>query len=144
MLTNPFVGTWHLISNESKNAEGDVSHPFGKDATGHFIYTEDGHVACTIMGPDRTRFVAKDLRKGSLEDKQSAFDSYFAYCGTYDVAGDQVVHHLEQSLFPNWTGGNQERFFEFSGNQLILRTPPLAVGGAEQTLRVVWQRVTPN
>jgi hypothetical protein len=144
MLTNLFVGTWHLISNESKSAGGEVSCPFGKDATGHLIYTEDGHVACTIMGPDRARFVSTDIRAGNLEDKRAAFDTYLTYCGTYEVMGDKVVHHLEQSLFPNWTGGDQERFFQFSGNQLILRTPPLAVGGAERTLRVVWQRVTPR
>ena len=45
MSTNPFVGTWQLISNETKDASGEVSHPFGKDATGYVIYSEDGHMA---------------------------------------------------------------------------------------------------
>ncbi len=144
MAINPFVGTWRLISNETKEASGGTSHPFGKDATGYVIYTEDGHVALTIMSPDRGPFASADMRAGSLEDKGAAFDTYFSYCGEYEVKGDKVVHHLELSLFPNWTGGNQERFFQFSGDQLILRTPPLELGGEERTLRVVWQRVKPR
>ncbi len=144
MSTNPFVGTWRLISNETKDDSGEVSHPFGKDATGYVIYSEDGYVALTIMGPNRGNFPSADLRAGSLEDKQAAFDSYLTYCGTYEVIGDKVVHHLELSLFPNWTGGDQERLFQFSGDQLILGTPPLALGGAKRTLRVVWQRVRPS
>jgi len=144
MSTNPFVGTWRLISNETKNDSGEVSHPFGRDATGYVIYNEDGYVTFTIMGPNRSRFASADMRAGSLEDKRAAFDTYFAYLGTYEVKGDKIVHHVELSLFPNWTGGDQERFFEFSGDQLILRTPPLALGGAPRTLRIVWQRVKPR
>ncbi len=142
MSTNPFVGTWRLISNETKEASGETSHPFGKDATGCLIYTPDGHVALTIMGPNRGSFPSQDIRAGSLEDKQAAFDSYLTYCGTFEVMGDRVVHHLEQSLFPNWSGADQVRYFQFSGNRLILRTPPMAVGGAERTLYVTWQRAT--
>ena len=144
MSVNPFVGTWLLISNETKNDSGEVSHPFGKDATGYVIYNEDGYVTFTIMGPNRSRFASADMREGSSEDKRAAFDAYFAYCGTYEVKGDKVVHHLELSLFPNWTGGHQERLFQFFGDQLILRTPPLVLGGTERTLRVVWQRVKPR
>ena len=142
MSTNPFVGTWRLISNETKEPSGEISHPFGKDATGYVIYTQDGYLALTIMGPNRGNFSSADIRAGSLEDKQAAFDSYLTYSGTYEVTGDKVVHHIEQSLFPNWSGADQVRFFQFSGDRLILRTPPLAVGGAERTLYVTWQRAT--
>ena len=144
MSTNPFVGTWRLISFETVEASGETSYPYGKDATGYVIYNEDGYVTFTIMGPDRRRFASADMRAGSLEDKRAAFDTYFAYLGTYEVKSDKVVHHVELSLFPNWTGGDQVRFFEFSGDLLILRTPPLALGGPERTLRVVWQRVKPR
>ena len=144
MSTNPFVGTWRLVSNETIEASGETSHPFGKDATGYVIYNEDGYVTFTIMGPNRSRFASADMRAGSLEDKRAAFDTYFAYLGTYEVKGDKVVHHVELSLFPNWIGGDQERFFQFSGDQLILCTPPLALGGAARTLRIVWQRVKPR
>ena len=84
------------------------------------------------------------MRAGSLEDKRATFDTYFTYSGTYEVRGDKVVHHLELSLFPNWTGGDQEPSFQFSGDQLISGTPPLALGDTERTLRVVWQRVKPR
>ena len=144
MSTNPFVGTWRLISNETKNDSGEVSHPFGKDATGYVIYNEDGYVALTIMGPNRSRFASADIRAGSLEEKLAGFDTYLSYCGTYEVKGDRVVHHIELSLFPNWRGADQERFFQFSGDQLVLRTPPMPVGGVERTVQLIWQRATPR
>ncbi len=144
MSTNPFVGTWRLIANETKNAQGEVSHPFGKEATGYLMYDPEGYMSVTIMAPNPARFASSDIRAGSPEDKRAAFDTYIAYCRTYEVKGDKVVHHGELSLFPNWTGGDQERFFQFSGNQLILCTPPLTVGGADLIMQLVWQRATPR
>ena len=50
------------------------------------------------------RAVPPQPERGPAEaNKQAAFDSCFAYCGTYDVVGDHVVHHLEQSLFANYS-----------------------------------------
>jgi hypothetical protein len=47
-----------------------------------------------------------------------------AYCGRYEVHGDHVVHHIEQSLFPNWVGTSQKRFIELEGDRLTLTTDP--------------------
>lgn len=142
MSTNPFVGTWRLVSGEIKTARGEVSHPFGKDPTGYLIYTEDGYVAVAIMSANRASFASADIRAGSSEEKLAAFDTYLSYCGTYEVKDDKVVHHIKVSLFPNWSGADQERFFQFSGNQLTLRTPPMKVEGVEQTAQLIWQRAT--
>jgi Lipocalin-like domain len=57
------------------------------------------------------------------------FSTYLAYCGRYEVEGDVVVHHIEMSLFPNWVGGDQRRQSELSGDKLVLRTPPMELGG---------------
>jgi len=57
------------------------------------------------------------------------------------VAGDSVYHHIEVSLFPNWIGDKQERFFEFDGNRLTLSTPLQLVGGMMLSSHLVWERV---
>jgi len=63
--------------------------------------------------------------------------------GTYKVLADRVIHRVQCSLLPNWSGTDQERFFEFAdgGERLTLRTRPMLAGGVEQTLVAVWERV---
>ena len=136
-----FVGTWRLVSFEFRTMAGQVNYPYGKDAIGYVIYSQDGYVAFTVMSANRPQFASADIAAGSSEEKAAAVDTYFSYCGTYKVRGDRVIHHLEVSLFPNWIGGDQERIFEFKDNRLILRTPPLPWGGREQTGMVTWERV---
>jgi Lipocalin-like domain len=54
MPANPFVGTWRLVSAETKTASGEFSHPLGKDATGYLIDSSDGYpvrVALTCLRP---------------------------------------------------------------------------------------------
>jgi Lipocalin-like domain len=63
-----------------------------------------------------------------------------SYSGRYEFRGDSVIHHVELSLFPNWSGVDQERLVEVTGNRLTLRTKPLLLGGIEQSARVVWER----
>jgi|GEM_PF-231146 len=136
-----FIGAWRLISFEFRSKDGQVSYPFGEDAVGYIIYSQDGYVSITVMSANRPDFASGDITGGSIEEKISAVDTFFSYCGRYEVRGDRVIHHLEVSLFPNWIGADHERIFEFEDNRLILSTPPLLWGGVEQTGRVTWERV---
>jgi hypothetical protein len=103
MSSNPLVGTWRLISWENRTLDGEVSHPLGEEASGYIAYNEDGYVFVPIMRPGRTRFVTGDLLSGSPEEKAAAADSYVSYCGRYEFHGETVIHHVELSLFPNWS-----------------------------------------
>jgi hypothetical protein len=140
MSTDVFVGTWRLVSVETRTAGGEVSQPLGKDPSGYLMYSEDGHMAVAMMQANRRPFDCADIRGGTLEEKAAAVDTYLSYCGRYEVVGGKVIHHIELSLFPNWSGVDQERFFEFSGDLLTLRTPPVMIEGVEQTAQLVWQR----
>jgi hypothetical protein len=110
------IGAWRLLSFEFRNKDGQVRYPFGEDAVGYIIYSEDGYLAITIMS------------------------AFFSYCGRYEVRGDRVIHHLEVSLFPNWIGVDLERIFELEDNRLIL-SAPLLWSGVEQSARTIWERV---
>jgi hypothetical protein len=92
------------------------------------------------MGVDRPHFKSNDLRGASVEEKVLAFDTYFTYCGKYEVTDKKVVHHIEVSFYPNWVGEDQERFYAFDGGQLILTTPPLLIDNSEQTAYLIWKR----
>ena len=135
-----FVGTWALVSFEVRSTNGTVSYPFGRDVRGYITYSQDGYMSVSFMGADRPHFKSKDLRGASVEEKVLAFDTYFTYCGKYEVTDKKVVHHIEVSFYPNWIGEDQERFYAFDAGQLILSTPPLLIDNSEQTAYLIWKR----
>lgn len=67
--------------------------------------------------------------------------TYISYAGTYEVHEDYVLHHIEVSLFPNWVGGTQKRFFERDGDRLTLISPPIVLQDQSVTYHLVWQKV---
>lgn len=141
MTQNPFVGTWRLISWEYRSADDQVSNPFGQDFVGYIMYSEDGYMSVAIMSANRPKFASGDLWGGTTEEKVAAADTYVSYCGKYEVQGDKVIHYIDVSFFPNWSGVDQIRFFEFKGNRLSLSTPPFLVAGIQQTAHLIWERV---
>ncbi len=66
-----------------------------------------------------------------------------SYFGSYtlDVDDGFVVHQIEGSLFPNWEGDGQKRFFEFTGDRLKLSSPPMQWGGGQVVGALVWERI---
>ena len=100
MTTNPLIGTWRLISWETRSVDGQkISYPLGKDAVGYIMYNEDGYMFVAIMRPNRVRFAAGDLLGGSAEEKAQAANTYVSYCGRYEFNGDTVIHHVDLACF---------------------------------------------
>jgi hypothetical protein len=142
--TPPVVGAWKLISFEIRRADGEVTYPFGQNAQGSIIYTDSGRFSGQVMRPDRPRFVSGDQLKGTAEEIRANYEGFISYYGSYefDAQNGFVIHHVEGSLFPNWEGGPQKRFFELKGNQLELSTPPTLWGGGGEIVGVlVWERI---
>jgi hypothetical protein len=138
---NPLLGTWRLVSFELTGADGRVHHPFGSNVAGHIIYAGDGYMSVTMSAAERPRCAARDLRLSTTEEKAAATDTYISYSGRYDVQGDQVRHHVEVSLFPNWVGITHERTYELREGRLVLTMPPISIFGVDHTGRMVWERV---
>jgi len=139
-MAERFVGTWRLVSYEFRAADGQVSYPYGRDLMGYLLYNEDGYMSGVLMGANRRPFAVRDLLGGTTEEKVAAADTYVSYCGKYEVQGDKVIHHIELSFFPNWTGVDQERFFEFEHDRLTLSTVPLLIGGTQGRAYLIWER----
>ncbi len=137
-----FVGVWDVVSFEMHLPDGKVIHPFGKHPVGRVIYSAAGHMAVQLMRGDRPLFASNDLRDGAPEEIQAAFKGYVAYYGPYEIQESErkVIHHVEGSLFPNWIGGEQVRFYEFSDDLLTLTTPPIQYGGGNTISILVWKR----
>ncbi len=138
-MSESVVGIWRLKRWETRDADGRVAYPLGRDAVGYLIYTPGGHVSVSIMRAGRPPFAGDDLLGGTGEERAAAVAGYVSYCGRYEVRGGAVVHHVALSLFPNWVGTDQLRFAEVDGDELTITTRPLRIGG-ETVNRLVWER----
>lgn len=140
MKHDPFIGTWRLLSYEIRRADGEIKYPWGQDPVGLLIYSGDGYMSVAMMSANRTRFVDKDVKKGTNEEKAAAVDTYVSYSGRYEINEDTVIHRVDVCLFPNWVGNDQKRTFQFDGNRLTLSTP-LPGGDMQRSAHLVWERV---
>ncbi|MFW9259890.1 lipocalin-like domain-containing protein [Nostoc sp. CALU 546] len=141
MVENQFIGTWQLVSWENRDSDGNVIYPYGQDAIGYIMYNADGYMSVNIMMANRSNFASEVILTGTTEEQAVASQSYLAYCGNYEIQSDKIIHYIATSLFPNWVGTVQERFFQFEGDRLVLSTPPLSVSGKQQTAHLTWERV---
>ncbi len=55
-------------------------------------------------------------------ERVALYDTMSAYAGTYSVEAGEVIHHVDISWNETWTGTDQNRLFEVSGNTLTLTT----------------------
>ena len=136
------AGVWRLVSSEFRTSSGNVIYPLGDDALGQAIFTESGYMSGQLMRQGRPAFASGDQASGTPEEIQAALQGYVAYYGQCEVDVEQqtLTTHVEGSMYPNWVGGEQVRFYELSDTQLILKTPPIAFGDEEFTGVLTWKR----
>lgn len=143
MLSEQLVGTWRLISRETRGPEGNVSHAYAEQPVGQLMYDAKGNMSVAFMRRGRPKFAGSDKFQGTPAEIRAAFDGFQAYFGTYEVdeAKQTVMHHIVGSLFPNWEGTSQTRLVELSGNRLTLSTPPMTEVGMTVLAVLVWERI---
>jgi hypothetical protein len=144
------VGSWRLVSRQSRRANGEVETDAGLSATplGILIYDQSGHVAAQLSRRDRTIAILPEecqaaiTTKGTSDTAQTIL-GYDAYFGTYKVneADGTVTHHLEAALFPGDIGKDIERHFTISGDQLTITFNTTTREGAKVTRTLIWQRM---
>ena len=121
-----FVGAWRLAWLEEPGPDGKVHRA---DCTGLFVFTRDGYASVQVMYRNPTG--------GDAGPVQYAQGGYEASYGRYDV--DERAHawtlHVEGAMVRSLVGKDLKRFYEFSGNQLIV-TP----SSADEHWRVAWER----
>ena len=140
-----FIGSWRLVSFEARTATGQVIYPFGQDADGVGTFTTDGRMSASLWKAGRQSWAINDQQKGTPEENTAAVRSYITYLGHYEIDSEArtLSTYVEQSVFPNWNGTVQVRFYEFSdhGNKLELTTPPIPFGGTTVVGALVWKRM---
>jgi hypothetical protein len=136
------VGTWRLISCETRFENGDINYMFGQNPIGYLIYSEDGYMFTNIMKANRPFFSLADIIKMNQEGKMATAESFFAYCGKYKIlTADKVIHYPEIHTIPNFIGVKQERTFKLTKNRLSMNTSPEKIDDLLETTHLVWERV---
>ena len=140
------VGMWRLLYIETTDLHGDVVADAnivrgrGASPSGLLAYSAAGEMSVQIA-PSHRRRADGDTLEG--DQALAIVRGYTAYFGRYtlDAANGSVTHHVESHINPNLIGINYRRFYEFKGDQLVLRLPPVVVMGREQTQRLYWSRI---
>ena len=139
----PFVGNWELVRRERTTADGellpmpDPPAPGAAGEVGYIMYDAAGYMGVVIQPPGRPVW-AGDEPAG--EEAVGQLGTYTSYFGTFTVnaAEGYVTHHLQGNVRPPDAANNNQRFYEFSGDQLILMPPPDDSGVKR---RIIWRRV---
>lgn len=151
-----FLGAWSLQDYRfTRKDTGFVSYPYGEDAEGHILYTPQGVMSATIMRPgrklhttDRTtrlNFSSK-LEDSGLEDISAEEEEialtylesvygFMGYAGTFEADENDVHHHVQQAIWPNFVGTTATRAYRFEGDLLHL-----TADGADYIDALVWKR----
>lgn len=125
------IGTWKLQEWTSVLPDSTTVFPFGAKAFGKLIYEPNGEMMAFFMADARGLFTNDSPAERDPQEALSAFNSFFAYSGPYELNKDSsfVIHTVEACSNPNWINRKQTRYYYLSGDSLILTTPPIRVQG---------------
>lgn len=114
------TGTWRLVTWRRYHDDGTFFYPFGEEPDGILVYTADGFMAVQMVQADRPTLATDNAVGGTESERAAAYSTCLSYFGRYRFDDDQVVHLLDGSLFPNWSGTSQVRPFRLDDGDLVL------------------------
>jgi hypothetical protein len=144
MEADKFIGAWRLVSTEYHADDGSPAEsPYGPEPQGLLIYDAHGSMSAQLAQKGRKPFAINDRMAGTSDEIKAAFQTYQAYYGRYKIDEREhvVTHTVVQALLPNWVGTEQRREYKFKDGKLILRTPPMLIGGRRVTGELVWEKI---
>ena len=135
------LGAWRLLSwTIDYPASGRITQPFGEDAIGLLMYTEDGHVSATLARRERGRFSTAVVPRAPTVEKATAFDGYMHYAGRFHVEAGVVHHRVELALNMDLVGTVQVREAALDGDRLALSAEEALADGGTRRHRLLWRR----
>jgi hypothetical protein len=126
-IRDRFAGAWRLAWLDQPGADGKLHRI---DCCGMLIYTRDGHMSVQVMEHN-------PQTQASAEPEQYSQGGYEASYGRYEV--DERAHtftfHVEGALVRDLIGKDLPRVYEFTGNQLIVKS-----ARPDEHWKVAWER----
>ena len=138
---NPLEGLWKLLSFSIQDESADKQYPLGHDPIGYVNYLPNKFMMMHMGMRNRPRVAADSPLDLQLSNALlEMVKTYVGYCGTYEIQGNHVYHHIDLAFFPNWTGQSVEREFKIDNNFLKL-TDRLIVAGQKYIFDAHWEKV---
>ena len=143
------IGTWRLVEWTFTVDDSRPTRPWGGNPAGLLTYTEDGRMSASLMSNGRPAAPTRTLSAAPIDIRAAAAAGYLSYAGSYSMDGNDVLHHIELSLMPNWVDTTERRLIEWApsedGFDLILSTPPTKTDGGRMAVnRLRWERIPSN
>lgn len=141
-LRDQLIGTWSLVSYETRAEDGTVEHPMGTEIVGFLMYALPGYMSANLMIPGARPFASGDINSGSPDELTAAARAYFGYAGRFEVdeSAGAVRHHIEVSLVPNLVKSVQKRYVRIEGERMVLTGDPGRFGGRVASPVITWRR----
>ena len=130
------VGTYKIVSHEVQYTGGTAIQPYGKAPRGYLVLTPTRYV--TFYTADNRKFGA------SVADKAALLDTLGGWSGTYRIEGGKIIIAVDVSWTEVWTGKDQVRNWELSGNRLTLTSDPMPDPrdpSKTSFVRTVWEKI---
>lgn len=133
------AGNWELVATEVVLHDGHAEKDYGEAPKGLMMIDAAGRYSLQIYQSDRPRFVSGDKRKGSAEEYAAATRGASTHFGRIEVdeKGGELRFIIENALFPNWEGQQQERRYEWCAPVLRYYGKPRPDGGVPVS---IWRR----
>jgi hypothetical protein len=120
-LQDRLAGTFHLVSLETRRSDGVVSHPFGEQVIGSFMFDRAGNFAVQLMGDHAMAMFGTYV----VDETQQTFT--LTPLGAHDPAliGTEVVRHVDPG----------------DGDIAVFSTPVHVIDGMKSTTFITWRKV---
>jgi hypothetical protein len=120
-LQDRLAGTFHLVSLETRQADGVVSHPFGEQVIGVFMFDRAGNYAVQLVGTHSMAMFGTYV----VDEMQRTFT--LTPVGALDPAlvGTEVLRHVDAG----------------DGDIAVFNTPVQTIDGVESTTFITWRKV---
>ena len=109
------TGTFKIVAF-TLEVDGAITAPYGTSPRGYVVLTPDRFIG--IVTAENRKFGT------SVAEKAALWESMVAYSGKYAVDGNEIHITVDVSYNEAWNGTQLVRFWQFSGNQLTLTSPP--------------------
>ena len=144
VLRDQLIGAWRLVRYVERPLDGSpLREPLTTQPHGLILYTADGYMSAQLSAPGRTPFASGDWFMASPEEFAAEGSTYIAYSGPWEIGpeANTIIHGMDVSLFPNWSGQRQMRRVRLDGDRLFLASSvPLLSGGTLIDAQLEWHR----
>jgi hypothetical protein len=125
------VGTWAHVENVNTRSDGTRIEPFGADAKGSAIFTENGRFSIFLHRSSMPKFASNNRTQGTADENKAIVEGMIALYGTYTLEGKTIMLKVEGSSFPNWVGTTQPRpVSSFTGDEMVFGNVASSAGGS--------------